>query len=187
MAALLALVAAVGWWTWQSRAQKTVIGSRQIKTIFDTEQLLARVRTLTAGLYTRDNLIVAGELARRATELTPESADAWGARAFCSACQLLRGWDFSSARKQDVQDLANRALVIDPTQPDAMLALTYLLSSQGAYGQCESTARRALTRQDDARLHGIMNFAIFEQGRRQEALGLAEQTARLFPRDPLAH
>lgn len=184
---ILGLAAAVGLGTWHSLTTINVVAVQPKRAVLDTEQLVREARSLTAGLYTRANLSVAGDLARRATELTPESADAWGVRAFCSACQLHRGWDLSTARKQEVQDLANRALVIDRTQPDAMLALTYLLASQGAYAQCEWTAQEALKRQDDARLHFVLNLAIFEQGRKENAVERAEQTAQRFPRNPLAH
>jgi tetratricopeptide (TPR) repeat protein len=154
----------------------------------EVDSLLARAEGLSDGIFTRNGITLADDLARRATDLAPDSARAWGIRAHCSACFLQRGWDTSTARRQEVQDSANHALTMDPNQPHALLALAILLDFQGAYGPCETIARRGLAVQpDDPRFSRVLSRAIYSAGRKQEGLALAQANARRFPRDPMVH
>jgi Flp pilus assembly protein TadD len=166
----------------QRRAERTVTTTINP----EVEQLLSRAQSLSDGIFTQNGITVADQLARRATDLAPDSARAWGIRAHCGACFLLRTWDLSTARRQDVQESADHALTIDANQPEALLAMSILYRFQGAYAQCEMMARRGLAVQpDDPRLWRMLSHAIYQQGRHDEGMALAKETSARFPRDPL--
>ena len=152
------------------------------------EPLLRQIETLSSGIFNRNGISAALELARKATELAPASARAWAARAHCEACELQRGWDLSEARKQAVQNNALRALAINHDEPEALLAMALLLSAQGAYSQSETAARHGLAAApNDPRLWRTLSHAIFKQGRKEEGLSLGQANTRRFPQDPLVH
>jgi serine/threonine protein kinase len=154
----------------------------------ETEQLLARVRSLTDGIYKRDAILAADKMARRATALTPQSASAWGLLAYCGACQLQRNWDVSLARREDVQASANRALAIDPNDAMALLSLAILHRRQLAHAQSELVARQGIKiHPEDPRLWRVLINAIFSQGRQEEAFVLADEAKKRFPRDALLY
>jgi Tfp pilus assembly protein PilF len=166
-----------------SRAEKRNQTSPQV------EEVLGRVYAILGKFnYTRDSLAVAEDLSRRATELGPDSAPAWAARAFVNASFLLRGWDRSVKRRQETESFANRSLTIDPQARDALTALVVLHNVQGAYAQAEVMARRALTlHPEHVRLHEALAGAISGQNRTEEAIALRRHAAAKFPREPLVH
>lgn len=153
----------------------------------EAEQLLAQARGVIAkASYTRDNLAVAEELTRRATELVPESARAWAARAVIHAFAIQRTWDRTEKRRQDTQAFASRALALDPDEAEAMVALSIVLTFQGGAAQAETLLRRALElRPADALIRRRLAVAVADQGREAEALSINQAAARLFPDDPL--
>jgi TolB-like protein/predicted Zn-dependent protease len=154
----------------------------------EADQLVARAYALIERLnYTRDNLAAADDLARKATELANDSAGAWAARAFVQSSYIHRGWDLGQKRREDTQALARRSLALNPDEPDALLALTYVLNMQRAYAQAETHMRRAVAlRPGVFRYHAALVAALGGQGRDDEAFALSEETVRLFPREPLA-
>jgi serine/threonine protein kinase len=173
---------------WNARQAEPSEGAPPISKTAEADQLLLRVKSLTDGIYTRNAINAADELARRATDLAPLSARAWGYRAYCSACQLLRNWDVSPARREDVQESANHALAIDRDEPMALLASAILLRRQGAHAQSEVVIRHAIiVRPEDPRLWRMLSISTFDQGKRDEAIVLAEDAKRKFPQDPLVH
>ncbi|MEO5960371.1 MAG: hypothetical protein ABIZ49_06235, partial [Opitutaceae bacterium] len=151
------------------------------------DPLIARAYSIFKNVnYNRANLAAAEDLARRASELAPESSAAWAARAFISSSYLLRGWDSSDRRRQEIESFANKALTFEPKSVEALLALAVMHNSQRAFGQAEAVARRALAvRDDDPRVYRALATAIGGQGRREEALALRRENARRFPRDPI--
>ncbi len=95
-------------------------------------QLAARALASIARVgFTRDDLAVAEDLAKRATDKEPDSATAWGVRAGVQAAWIFRNWDYSETRRQDTQAHANRALSLDRNEPEALLALGHVLRAQG--------------------------------------------------------
>jgi len=136
--------------------------------------------------FTREDLGVAEEVARRATEMEPDSALAWGARAWVQAAWLMRSWDLSEKRRQETQSLANRALALDPAQPDALYALSHVFSRQGALEQAEALLRKALVAApDNLRFARTLGSILARRDRREEAVRHLEALAARFPRDPL--
>ena len=139
--------------------------------------------------FTRDDLAVAEDLSSRATELEPASAVAWAVRAGVHASYLFRNWDVSDKRRQDAQAFANRALALNPDEPEALLALSRVLSRQGAYDQAEALLRRALKlTPDDNRTRRALGIIIELQGpdRLLEGRAVLEDAVRRHPRDVLA-
>jgi Flp pilus assembly protein TadD len=176
--AAVASVAMLIWSEWR--------GTRQPAT--ETEQLLAQVTALTDGIYTRDAILLADELARRATTIAPQSSRAWGLLAYCGACPLQRNWDFSEARREEVQRFANNALAIDADEAMALLSLAILHRRQGAHAQSEIEARHGLkANPGDPRIWRLLINAVFSQGRQEEAFVLAEEAKKRFPTDPLLY
>jgi Flp pilus assembly protein TadD len=121
-------------------------------------------------------------------ELAPNSANAWALRAYVQSYYILRTWDGSPKRRLDVQTYANRALALDPNQPEAMLALSMVLDAQGALPSAEAMLQRAIAvNPDDSRLWRRLARVLQGEGRVNEALAKGLETSRRFPRDPLAY
>jgi len=185
-AVLVALVAAGAAFEHYQGTRLTVQAAADPNAV--VEPLLRQIAALSGGIFNRNGISAALELARKATELAPGSARAWAARAHCEACELQRGWDLSEARKQAVQNNALRALAINHDEPEALLAMALLLSAQGAYNQSETAARHGLAAApNDPRLWRTLSHAIFKQGRKEEGLALGQANTRRFPKDPLVH
>jgi predicted Zn-dependent protease len=155
----------------------------------EAEQLIAQVYALIGKVsYTRENLAVAENLTRQATDLAPDSARAWAARARVHASFVQRTWDSSDKRLQDTQAFATRALALDPDNADAMLAQAILTNRQGSPAQSEALLRRALElRPADALTRRLLANSLWTQGRNAESLVMSRETVRLFPDDALAH
>lgn len=183
-AALLAVAVVLLW----NRRAEAPLPTDSSRSAIDVEPLLAQIRSLTDGVYTREAVLTADALARHATSIAPQSSRAWGLLAYCGACQLQRNWDVSDARREEVQTFAKHALAIDPDDAMALLSLAILHRRQLAHAQSELEARHGLkTNPDDPRIWRLLINAIFSQGRYDEALAVAEDAKRRFPRDPLLY
>jgi len=141
--------------------------------------------------FIREDLALAEDMARRATELNSDSAAAWGVRAGVQAAWLQRYWDMSAKRREDAQTYANRALALDPNEPEALIALSHVLSSQGAYAQAEAVLRRAIAAHPrQVRMKGTLAHLIAlrgNQARKEEARAILQDALRLAPRDAIIH
>ncbi|MBI5771428.1 MAG: TIR domain-containing protein [Verrucomicrobia bacterium] len=150
-------------------------------------QLVARARTLYTKLnYTRDDLAVADELTRKATELEAGSAAAWGARAGIQATYIYRNWDSDEKRRQDTQAFANRALGLNPEEPEALIALGHLMNRQGVVAQAEAQFRRAVAADPaNNRAARALATTLSFSGREEEGRAILLEAVRRDPRDPL--
>ncbi len=156
----------------------------------EAEQLVARVRALQKKIgFTRDELALAEDLARRATELDPTLASAWAVRAYGQVIYTMRGWERPVKRARDVQAFAGRALALEPEQPEALLAQGLLLSYQdGDTAQVEAILRRVIAAAPlDAGPRRNLGVILGMRGQYDRSLVLLEDAVRLDPRDPLAH
>jgi hypothetical protein len=151
----------------------------------EVDRMIADVyATLQRVNYTRENLAIAEETTRKATELAPESARTWAARARVHAAYLQRLWDSSAKRRQETQAAADRALALDPDNADAMIAQSQVTGRT----QAQALLRRAIElRPADAIPRRLLASSLSGQGRGQEALEMRRETVRLFPQDALAH
>ncbi|MEO6002908.1 MAG: TIR domain-containing protein [Opitutus sp.] len=152
-------------------------------------QLAAKAMALYTKVgFTRDDLAPAEDFARRATDKEPDNAGAWGVRAGVQAAWLMRGWDGSEKRLQETQQLANRALALDPQEPEAILALGQGLRLQGAYEQAIAQLRRGVAAHPDhIRLARALGYTMSTNGHDAEARVVLLEVAKRAPRDPLLH
>lgn len=150
-------------------------------------QLAAKALALfTKVSFTRDDLASAEDFARRAIEKEPDSAAAWGVRAGVQSAWLFRGWDLSEKRLQETQTFANRALTLDPNDPEALLALGNVLRTQGAFEQAAALLRRAIAANPDRlRLQSGLAYTLYQAGREPEARTVLFEIVKRAPRDPL--
>ncbi|MDP3069482.1 MAG: TIR domain-containing protein [Opitutaceae bacterium] len=150
-------------------------------------QLAARALALFAKTsFTRDDLGPAEDFARRATDKEPDNAGAWGVRAGVQAAWIYRNWDVSEKRRQETQTLANRALALDPNEPEALLSLSHVLRKQGALDQAEVHLRRSIAANPHhVRLVRALGFTLISAGRAAEARAVLQELAQRFPREPM--
>jgi tetratricopeptide (TPR) repeat protein len=155
----------------------------------EADQLITQIYALLGRVtYTRENLAVAENQAQRATELAPESARAWAARARVHASYVQRTWDYSNPRLQATQAATSRALALDPDNADALIAQSILTSRSGGAGQAEALLRRAVElRPADPLIRRLLATSLWAQNRNAESVEMSRETVRLFPDDALAH
>ncbi|MBI5692772.1 MAG: TIR domain-containing protein [Verrucomicrobia bacterium] len=153
----------------------------------DVASLVARSKLMYTRInYTREDLATAEELARRATEIGPDSAAAWGVRAGVHATVLYRNWDVSEKRKQNVQTFASRALGLNPAEPEALWALGHLLRRQGAGDQALPYFRRAYAADPtNNRFARALGTALSFDGKEEEGRAILRDAVRRDPRDPI--
>jgi len=141
-----------------------------------------------AANASKSDLGVAEELARRATESDSLSADAWGVRALVQAKYIQRNWVFDDKVRQDADAFAKRALALNADEPQALLALGYLLFDRQAYGQAEIYLRHAYRlRPMDDRIARMLGRTVWYSGRHDEGISITKEALRRDPRDALAH
>jgi tetratricopeptide (TPR) repeat protein len=152
-------------------------------------QLAARTRAIYEKPgFTRDDLALAEDLARHATDREPGSAATWGVRAGVHGAWIFRGWDTTEQRLRDAQSFANQALSLDPNEAEALVALGFVLYMQGALDQAEAVFRRGTAvHPDHVRLARALGFAVYRRTRKAEARTVLLDIAHRFPRDPLVH
>jgi Flp pilus assembly protein TadD len=179
---LLAVGVVIGlggvWWQRRSAAAANTLAKSVSRTA-----ALAQRRTIEG----RDQLDTVVERARREAEASPGAA-AWSKCARLEAQYVVRGWDVSDQRRQEIQTQAKRALDLDPGSVDAMFALAVVFLHQGAFAEAEALMRKAMVREPtDAELRQALGTALSGEGRDAEALALRRETLRLFPSNPFAH
>jgi tetratricopeptide (TPR) repeat protein len=157
------------------------------KPLSEAGQLAARaLAQITKVGFTRDDLAPAEDLVRRATEKEPDNAAMWGVRAAIQSAWLFRGWDTGEKRRQETKSLANRALALDPNEPEALLALGHVLRVQRAFDQAISHLQRAsAAHPEHVRLARALGYTLSQAGRDAEARVVLRQLVQRHPRDPL--
>lgn len=154
-------------------------------------KLVEEARQHYSGVITRAGLARAEETARRATELEPDSPRAWAARAGVEAGYLAQRFvagEEQLKRARDAKTYADRALLLDPNEAEALVALGIGAKAQGAREQAEGYFRRALAREPD-NLLAVRQLAsvLRTTGRTAEAMERLQSAAVRFPRDALTH
>jgi DNA-binding winged helix-turn-helix (wHTH) protein/tetratricopeptide (TPR) repeat protein len=123
---------------------------------------------------------------RQATQLAPESAEAWGLLAFAYT------FNASLAPAQQRPNLrargttaAKRALELEPFQPDALAAQIQAMPEFRNWYSFETACRQALTHHPDhPLLQGLLANVLFQVGRRREALPLSDSVLSKMPLAP---
>ena len=139
--------------------------------------------------FKREDLAVAADLARKATELEPTLAVAWGARARAEASWMHRNWDVSPERRQASADFAKRALALDPEEPSALWSQGAVLRQQRAsLPDAVALFQRALkAAPDDNYIRRALAGTFRQLGRLDEAIATYDEALRRDPRDALSH
>ncbi|MDB6127240.1 MAG: cellulose synthase subunit BcsC, partial [Verrucomicrobia bacterium] len=155
----------------------------------DAGQLAEKAFALTQKLsFGPEDLVTAETLAQRATDLAPDSARAWGVRAWVQASYLMRNFDYSEHRIQETEAAARHALALDPDEVNALNALSQVYEKQGAPSEVEKLARRAIAldpKNFRARAH--LGRALQDLGQIDEARMVLRQAVDIYPSNPLAH
>jgi tetratricopeptide (TPR) repeat protein len=154
----------------------------------EAANLVAKTRDILANLdYRRSDIELAEGFMARATDLAPDSAEAWALRGRIQATYAQRTWDSSEARLRDAQTFCNRALGLDRNNTEAMWGLAVVLTEQGSYTQAEALMQQAIRIDPhDPKLKRLEGTSVFYGGRREEGLGIERDCVRLFPNDPLS-
>ncbi|WP_415910863.1 TIR domain-containing protein [Oleiharenicola sp. Vm1] len=136
--------------------------------------------------FTREDLGGAVTLAQKAVDLEPGSARAQAVLAWTKACYLMRNWDISDPRIQEVQAQANRALGLDPSDADALNALSNVFEKQRLPVEAEKIARRAVqVAPDNYRSYLCLGRALNALDRNEETIAVLTDAARRFPTNVL--
>ena len=185
----IAVAAALILGGWLLRRGASTPAATAVPELSEAATLAKRAQDILERLtYTREDLGIAEELSRRATELDPSLPFAWSVRSRIQAAYLLRWWDTGEKRRQDTEAFAKRTLALDPNDTGALYALSRLLLLQGAPKQAEELLRRALAlRPDDNQVRRGLANALADQQRRSEQMAELQEVLRRDPQNALAH
>jgi Flp pilus assembly protein TadD len=156
--------------------------------VSEAQELADKARAIYYNVsFTRADLAVADDLARRATVADPDSAYAWAVRAAVQAAYIQRNWAFDLKISQDTDAFAKRALAINPDETQALLALGYLMYDQGAFALSEVYLRQAYrTAPTDNRICRALGRAVWASGRYDEGVAIDKEAVQRDPRDVMA-
>ena len=118
---------------------------------------------------------------RRSLEVDSAFAPTWAALAETYGSAAFFGLRPPSEALPLVRQLVERALELDPDQPDALVTLAAVrLFGDWDWAGAEASARRALSlRPDHAEAHRILSEALAVQGRLPEALAAVDRASEL--------
>ncbi len=121
---------------------------------------------------------------KRAAELDPSFARAWGYMAYCEVRAVLGGWKDSEAFVE-AEALAKRAVELDSDDYANHWDLAYVYLNSGRFDQALSEYRRAiLLNPNDADLLAEMAEMLVYTGRPEEAIAQISQAMVINPRFP---
>lgn len=150
---------------------------------------LKRAMELIEGLESiPDDLALAEQLVKPIVERAPTDGEAVTVMARVQAQFMRRGFDRSDERSAQARLYGERALQLDPNEPEAMLAVaTYLFSRGTGDARAERLLRRAMEVDPANPRHGrlladLLNVA---PGRAAEAIAQGQENVRRFPNDAL--
>ncbi len=153
----------------------------------EAAQLVLKAYAVTQKLgFTREELAAADTYVQRATSLEPDSARAWAVLAWVRGCYLMRNWDVSTRRLQQVQTDANHALALDGNDPDALNALASVFEKQRSPAEAEKVCRQAIAASaDNSRSWLLLGRALRVQNKKAESMEIMHEAVRRFPKNAL--
>lgn len=155
----------------------------------EARELAERAVTQTRKLnFSREDLRIAADFARAATERDPSLARGWGARARVESLWINRNWDLGDARRRTTEEFARRALALDPDEPDGLAAQALVLRAQQALPEAVALLERALEiSPDEGLFRRVLAQSYWIQGRTEDGIAVLEEAVRRDPRDALAY
>jgi tetratricopeptide (TPR) repeat protein len=202
--AVVSLLALAAWWFAQRRAIKpagtataaalngpaaATVAAPSGDSAFPRDPELRQaweILTNSIGATTEDFALaedmVKGVLAKRPTD--PETVIVY---AWLNDFYINRGFDTSEDRYVLGQRYTERAVQLAPDDPEAMAARGQFLSFRGADpARAEQLLRRAIELNPrEPRFHRALAYNVLRYVRPKEAIAVAENSAELFPSDPL--
>ena len=189
VAAIFALVAAVGWWTLRrpgpvapippgSAVGDTRLSTTAVVPLTEARQLAQRARAVfEATTVVRQDMELAEQLVQKAEALDSTDAYVWAVAAQVDAGYVLFAYDTSETRAGQALSKAERALKMAPESFESRLAKAFVLTYAYISDSSLSSEARRLTEsllkeQPDNRRVLLMQGQLLEQeGRWNEAVG----------------
>jgi len=121
---------------------------------------------------------------RRATEIDPKYARAWGWLGYSRMNRVVEGWAAAEAARE-AEDFARRAVMLSPDDHDTHWALGFVYSATGRpqRGLAEFEAARRLN-PNDANMLAEMAEVLTQLGRHEEAVAQVRHALKLNPYAP---
>jgi len=185
-----------GAFSFQDEVTRSIVKAMEIQLTPKEQQQLDRVATKSFEAYdlflqgqklyserTRDASEVAVSAYKRAIELDPRFARAYGGMAVTMIMMYRRGWTASPQLTQDqALELAKKAVEIDPESPQAYYALGYVHLFRKEYKEAaEAVARSIELAPNYADGYGLLAFINNHLGRAEEAIKLITKAMELNP------
>jgi class 3 adenylate cyclase len=152
--------------------------------------LVAQARGLYRKLGgSRDDVALAEQISRKATEIDPTSAEAWSSLGYENYYMYLRGWEATPARLEAALSFSRRALSLERGQAEALVTVADVLDAQGGDDtRAEALYREALVADpgDDRAPLGFSHL-LARTRRLPEAIAVLNDASKTNPGDALMH
>jgi len=185
-----------GAFSFQDEVTRSIVKAMEIQLTPKEQQQLGRVATKSFEAYdlflqgqmlfaqrTRDTSDAAIAAYKRAIELDPQFARAYGGLAVTMTMAYRRGWtDTPQLTSDQSLALAKKAVEIDPESPQAYYALGYVHLFRREYKEAaEAVARSIELAPNYADGYGLLAFINNHQGHAEEAIKLITKAMELNP------
>jgi len=182
--------------SFQDDVTRNIVKAMEIQLTPKEQKQLGRVATKSFEAYdlflqgqklygerTRDASEAAVSAYKRAIELDPQFARAYGGMAVTMIMMYRRGWTASPQLTQDqALELAKKAVEIDPESPQAYYALGYVHLFRKEYKEAADAVARSIELAPNyADGYGLLAFINNHQGHAEEAIKLITKAMELNP------
>jgi adenylate cyclase len=136
---------------------------------------------------TREDNEKARRLFERAIELDPSYAMAYATLGSTYMSEFSQGWSSDATLLDRAEELARRAIALDPSVPNGHNALAFVHFYRGKSAEALSAAERAIELAPNFDFaHAMRGMVLAQEGRLLEATRSIRQALRLNPRAPTA-
>jgi adenylate cyclase len=135
--------------------------------------------------YTREDNLEARYHYERAIEQDPDFAVAYALAGTTYLIEYSFGWNLDPALLDRAEELARRALALDPSTAPAYTALTLINLGQGRLAEALAAAERSVELEPNVEVsHLVLGMALARQGRFVAAMQSVARAMRLNPKAP---